>query len=145
VLSVRLSPEGSRVAMVVSGAGGSAQLYIGSVVRGAGAVSIDGLVPISPQGVVVRDVAWLDSFKLFAIGYLVGSQDSRTFETGADGSEWTNQTIGNLPSPPDTVTASTASNVWVSANNYVWQQSGSSWVSPGPTGQTPGSAPVYLE
>jgi hypothetical protein len=145
IVALRLSPEGSRIAIVVSGAGGTAQLYVGSIVRGAGPVRVDSLDPISPEGVVVTDVAWLDSFKLFGIGYLFGSQDLKTFETGVDGTDWTNANIGNLPSAPDSVTAATGSSVWVSANDYVWKQSGSSWVSPGPTGQTPGSAPVYLE
>lgn len=145
VLAVRLSPEGVRIAIVVSGAAGAAQLYVGSIVRGAGQVHLDGLEPISPGGVAVRDVAWLDSSKLFAIGYLVGSQDAKTFETGVDGTEWTNAKLGNLPSPPDSVTAATGSTVWVSASDYVWKQSGSDWVSPGPNGLTSGTAPVYLE
>jgi hypothetical protein len=146
VVALRLSPEGSRVAVVITGVSGSTQLYIGSVVRGAGPVRIDSLKPISPEGVVVQDVAWLDSFKLFAIGYLAGSQDSKTFEAGVDGTDWTNSGIPNLPDSPDSVTAATASTVWVSSRNgYVWKQSGNSWVSAGPTGQTPGTAPVYLE
>ncbi len=144
ILAMRLSPEGVRIAIVIQGAGGLAQLYIGSVVRGAGVPRVDSLKPVSPEGVVVKDVAWLDSSKLFAIGELVGSQDAKTFETGVDGTDWTNTAI-NLSAPPDSVTAATSSNVWVSANGYVWKQSGNSWVSPGPTGQTPGNAPVYLE
>jgi Lipoprotein LpqB beta-propeller domain len=145
VLALRLSPEGGRIAIVVSGARGSAQLYVGAIVRGAGRVRIDGLEPISPDGVAVKDVAWLDSSKLFAIGHLVGSKEAKTFETGVDGTEWTNAGTGNLPNAPDSVTATSGSSVWVSADNYVWRQSGSDWVSPGPTGQTPGNAPVYLE
>jgi hypothetical protein len=145
VLALRFSPEGSRIAVVVSGAGGLTRLYVGSIVRGAGVPRVDGLKPISPEGVAVRDVAWLDSFKLFAIGYFVDSQDARTFETGVDGTDWTNEALGNLPVPPDSVTAATSSSVWVSADGYVWRQSGSSWESPGTTGQTPGTAPVYLE
>jgi hypothetical protein len=144
VVALRFSPEGSRIAVVISGAGGLTRLYIGSVVRGAGPPRVDSLKPISPEGVVVRDVAWLDSFKLFAIGYLAGSQDARTFETGVDGTDWTNEAI-SLPVPPDSVTAATSSSVWVSAAGFVWKQSGTSWVSAGPTGQTPGRAPVYLE
>jgi hypothetical protein len=35
--------------------------------------------------------------------------------------------------------------VWLSAGGFVWKQSGNAWVSPGQTGQTPGTAPVYLE
>jgi hypothetical protein len=145
VVAVRLSPEGSRIAIVVSGAkASSAQLYVGSIVRGAGQVRVDALQPVSPEGVVVRDVAWLDSFKLFAIGFLSAGHDPRTFETGVDGTEWTNLGIGNLSPPPDSVTVTTAANVWVSSNGYVWKQSGTQWVSPGPTGQTPGRTPVYL-
>lgn len=144
VIALRLSPEGSRIAIVVSGAGGSAQLYVGSIVRGAGPVRVGGVEQISPNGVVVRDVAWLDAVRLFAIGYLARSQDSRTFETGVDGTEWTNE-IPGLPNPPQTVAAATGANVWVSAGAYVWKQNGNAWVSPDPTGQTPGAAPVYLE
>lgn len=146
IRALRMSPEGARIAIVVSGVGGNGQLYIGSIVRGAGPVRIgNNLESISPAGIGVNDVAWLDSVRLFAIGYFVGSQDAHTFETGVDGTEWTNEGLGNLSNAPDTVTAATGSNVWIAANNFVWKQSGSSWVSPGPTGQTPGSAPVYVE
>lgn len=147
ILALRFSPEGSRIALVIGGANGEGQLYVGAVVRGSGQVRVDGLQQISPTGLVVTDVAWLDSFKLFAIGYVAGSGDSRTYETGADGSDWTTSTLGNLPTRqgPDAVTAATAANVWVSASGYIWQLSGTSWVSPGTTGQTPGTAPVYLE
>jgi Lipoprotein LpqB beta-propeller domain len=147
ILALRFSPEGSRIALVIGGANGEGQLYVGAVVRGSGQVRVDGLQQISPTGLVVTDVAWLDSFKLFAIGYVAGSGDSRTYETGADGTDWTTSTLGNLPTQrgPDAVTAATAANVWVSASGYIWQLSGTSWVSPGTTGQTPGTAPVYLE
>lgn len=146
VVALRLSPEGSRIALVVSGATAqSAQLYVGSIVRGNGQVRVDTLEPISPKGVVVGDVAWLDSQKLFAIGSFAATGEPRIFETGVDGTEWTNLSIGNLALPPDSVTVATAANVWVSANGYVWKQNGSQWVSPGPTGQTPGRAPVYLD
>lgn len=145
IIAVRFSPDGSRIAIVIGGASGGAQLFVGAVVRGAGRVRVDALQQISPVGVVITDVAWLEPFKLFAIGYLAGSEDSRTFEAGADGTDWTNSTIGNLPAPPDSVTAATSSNVWVSADGYLWKLSGTSWVSAGSTGQTVGTAPVYLE
>jgi hypothetical protein len=145
IVALRFSPEGSRVAIVIAGASGASQLFVAAVVRGAGQVRVGRLEPISPDGVVLTDVAWLDPFKLFAIGSLAGSQEPRTFETGADGTDWTTSTIGNLPAQPNTVTAATGSNVWVSANGYVWTVSGTSWVSPGTSGQTVGTAPVYLE
>lgn len=146
IIAIRLSPEGSRIAMVIAGATpGSATLYIGSIVRGSGQVRVDTLTAISPQGVAVLDVGWLDSLKLFAIGSVAGTTEARTFESGVDGSEWANSTIGNLQAAPDSVTVATAANVWVSENNLVWQQSGTQWVSPVSTGQTPGTMPIYLE
>jgi hypothetical protein len=145
VVAIRFSPEGSRVAIVVAGAQGAKQLYIGSIVRGGGHVRVDSLEAISPTGVVVTDVAWLDSFKLFAIGYLAATRESRTFETGVDGTDWTSAGTGGLPDRPDSVTAATSSSVWVSASGFVWKQSGNSWTSAGSTGQTAGTSPVYLE
>lgn len=146
IVALRLSPEGSRIAIVVAGASGANQLYVGTVVRGAGPVRVDGLQPISPVGLAVTDVAWADAFKLFAIGSIAASGDPRTFETGVDGTDWTNSTLGNLPAPPDSITAATSSNVWVSTTTgYVWELIGTSWISPGTAGQTVGTQPVYLE
>jgi hypothetical protein len=146
VLAIRFSPEGTRLAIVIAGVNGGTQLYVGAVIRGAGQVRIGKLEPISPVGVVVTDVTWLDPVKLFAIGYVgADPRNGRTFESGADGTDWTNSTLGNLAEPPDSVTAAPDSNVWVSASGYVWKLSGTAWVSPGTTGQTPGTAPVYLE
>lgn len=145
ILALRLSPEGSRIAIVVAGArAASSQLFVGAIVRGAGQVRVDTLDLISPKAVEVTDVAWLDALKLFAIGSFSDTHEAKTFETGVDGSEWTNDGIGNLAVAPDSASVTTAANVWVSANGYVWKQSGSQWVSPGPTGQTPGRKPVYL-
>jgi hypothetical protein len=148
VVAVRLSPDGSRIAIVVSGAKPSSkQLYVGTIVRGAGVVRVDTtLSPISPDGVVVTDVGWLDSLKLFAIGWLSPSGDARTFTTGVDGTEWTNIGIDNLPQPPDSLAVTAGGPyVWVSAFGFVWKaQTGTQWVSPGPTGETRGQEPVYL-
>ncbi len=133
---------------MVSGAKpSSAQLYVGAIVRGSGQVRVDTtLSPISPDGVVVTDVGWLDSLKLFAIGWLSPSGDARTFTTGVDGTEWTNIGIDNLPSPPKSLAVTAGGpSVWVSANGFVWKaQTGTQWVSPGPTGETRGQMPVYL-
>jgi hypothetical protein len=144
IVALRLSPDGSRIALVVSGASpGSAQLYVGSVVRGAGQVYVSALTPISPASVVITDVGWNSPLKLFAIGYLAGSQDARIFSMGVDGSAWTSSGIGTLPAPPDSLTVTTYG-LWVSSDGNVWTQSGNAWVSPGASGQTPGVNPVYL-
>jgi hypothetical protein len=144
IVALRLSPDGSRIALVVSGASpGSAQVYVGSVVRGAGQVYVSALTPISPEGAVITDVGWNSPLKLFAIGYLAGSHDARIFSMGVDGSAWTASGIGTLPAPPDSLTVTTYG-LWVSSDGNVWTQSGSTWVSPGASGQTPGVNPVYL-
>ena len=144
IVAVRLSPDGSRIAMVVSGSHRSGQLYIGAIVRGAGDPQVVNLQPISPDGVVITDVAWNYALRLTAIGYLAASGDSRVFETGVDGAEWDERGISGLPGPPTSLTATTDQHAWVSADGFVWTQSVTSWVSPGPTGQTLGKNPMYL-
>lgn len=154
IVSLRVSPEGSRVAMVLASVNGAKQLFLGTVVRSAGQVRIDTLTPVSPIDVIVTDVAWIGSppitgcsscLKLFAIGYNRGSQDSKVFETNVDGSLWSAREF-TLPDPPDSVTVTAGQLAWVSSGGFVWLQNGSSgWNSPGPESQTVGSAPAYLE
>ena len=144
VVAVRLSPDGSRIAIVVSGSHRSGQLYIGAVVRGAGEPQVVNLQPISPDGVVITDVAWNYALRLSAIGYLAASSGPRVFETGVDGARWDERGISGLPGAPTSLTATTDHSAWVSADGLVWTQTTTSWISPGPTGQTPGVNPMYL-
>ncbi len=144
VIAVRISPDGVRIAVVLEpprGSGGT--LYIGSIVRGSGPTRIDALTPISPQVAVVTDVAWLNPLRLFAIGHLTNSLDSLSFDTGVDGTDWSSRIVG-LSKVPDAVTVTAGASAWVSADGFVWVQSGVQWVSPA-GGQTPGTAPIYLE
>jgi hypothetical protein len=144
ILSVRISPDGARIALVLAAArADGGQLFIGSIVRSAGDVRVDALETISPQQAIVTDVAWLNPLRLFAIGRLSSSQDSLTFDTGVDGTDWTPRVVG-LSSRPDKVTVTAGASAWVSAGGFVWVQSAGQWVSP-TGGQTPGTAPVYIE
>lgn len=146
ILAVRLSPEGSRIAMVIASAGGDKQLFVGAVVRSAGQVRVDPLQSISPAGVTVTDVAWLGTLKLIAIGSNVSGGDAQIFESNADGALWTGRDIGALPDEPDSVTAAVKQFAWVSTNGTVWEQDGRSWAPAGGSGsQTAGDQPVYLE
>jgi hypothetical protein len=145
-VAVELSPEGSRVALIIGSPGNHDQLYVGAVVRNGGQVHIDLIAPISPQGVSVTDVAWLEPTSLFASGELVGTEEPRIFNTNVDGSFWSDSSIGNLPPQPDSVTVLTGHLVWVSANGTVWYQSSSQrWTSPDANGETFGYAPIYLQ
>jgi hypothetical protein len=146
VVALRLSPDGARVAFVIAGANGLPQLYVGPIVRSGKTVQVDALQQVSPDDIVIQDVAWVDSLKLYAIGYVRSTQEAGVFECGIDGSEWDDLGISTLPKAPTTITATTDAAAWVSADGFVWEQNGSNWVSPGSaaTGQTPGDKPIYL-
>ncbi|MCW2646831.1 MAG: hypothetical protein JWP07_2940 [Pseudonocardiales bacterium] len=148
VRALRFSPEGSRVAMVLDARDGdSAQVWVGSVVRtpGQSQVRIDSLEPITPQGIVVTDVAWNDQLKLFVIGrVLSGNSDNNVYEVQVDGSLWTPRQVINLPGSPDSITVSENVPAWVSVDGTVWTQTGGSWSNPGDK-TTLGNNPTYLE
>ena len=145
VIAVRFSPDGGRIALVLASEDGS-QIWIGSVARNQQTqqVTVDGLAPISPQGVTITDVAWNDQLNLFAIGRDASTGVASVYETHVDGSLWTSRGTSNLPPTPDSITVAEKEAAWVSAGGTVWEQAAGSWVSPG-QGQTPGEAPVYLE
>ena len=143
--AVRFSPEGTRIALVVASPDGSAQVWVGAVLRPTGGtVSVVNLQQISPQGVSVTDVAWNGQLKLFATGHNIATGESGIYEVQVDGSLWTPRGNGNLPGPADSITIAEVQNAWVSTGQTVWVQSGFSWTSPR-GGQTPGTNPVYTE
>jgi hypothetical protein len=143
ILAVRLSPEGSRVAIVLR-SDGTSQIYVGSVVRNGTDVRVTDLAPISPQGIVVNDVAWNDQLKLFAIGRNRATHTWGLWEVQSDGSLWTLRSDSGLPQPPDSLTVSAGSVAVVSAGDTVWRQQLSSWEPLG-ADETHGSNPVYDE
>jgi hypothetical protein len=147
IMALRLSPEGSRIAVVIQDPSGhQQQLFVGAVVRTGDQVRIDTLQPISPAGVVITDLAWVERLKLYAIGYDTPSGNARLYSTGVDGSSWDAQGIGHLPDPPTTLSISLGQPGWVTSQDAVWVQSGgSTWDSPGAGTRTPGLAPTYLE
>jgi hypothetical protein len=142
VTAVRLSPEGSRVALVLTPAEGNAQIWVGAVVRGAGVPQVNSLSQISPQGVNVTDVAWNDELKLFAVGQDVATKVSGIYEVQVDGSLWTAHGIVNLPEQPTSITASEGLVAAVSSGGTIWKQLGGSWGSP-QGGDARGQFPVY--
>jgi hypothetical protein len=145
VLALRLSPDGARLALVLGGPrptdGGD--LYVGAVVRDAGPVSVDTLDRISPKGVKIVDVSWLNPIRLFSVGQQTSSGDSVTVDTGVDGTAVAIRDVG-LPRAPDSVTVAVGASAWLSAGGFVWVQNAGQWSSP-TGGQTPGTAPIYVE
>jgi len=143
VSAVRISPDGTRVALVLTTAG-SGQIYVGTIVRGTNEVSVNDLQPISPQGVKVTDVAWNDQLKLFATGRDLITGEDQVYEVQCDGSIWNSRGNLGLPGAPESVTASSGSEAVVSSGNTLWQQQGIEWQSL-LNGENLGGNPVYLE
>lgn len=144
ILAIRFSPEASRVAMVIAAPGGTAQIWIGTVVRAADSVRVSGLYAISPLGIQVADVAWNDPLRLFAIGRDRSSGASNVYEVECDGSGWRARGIGNIPAP-DSITVAEGQVAAVSAGGAIFVQPASSWVNPPGGGPMYGTNPVYLE
>ena len=151
IMALRLSPDGSRVALVVVGRdGGSPQLYVGrDRAQRAGQVRVDRPDPISPAGVAITDVAWIDSLKLFAIGYSASTatpkrlrDQRRRLASGRD------RGIGNLPDGAGQRHRHRPSATWPGCRPTARVEAERQhWVSPSPTGTARRRArkPVYLE
>jgi lipoprotein LpqB-like beta-propeller protein len=144
VTAVRLSPEGSRVALVLKTSATTSQIYVGSVVRSSSDVRVTNLAPISPQGIAVQDVAWNDELKLFAVGTALTTRDWGLYEVQCDGSLWSLRSSTGLPQAPDSLTVTANSVAVVSTGGTVWQQQAGSW-EPLVGADTLGSNPIYLE
>ncbi len=143
VVAVRISPDGTRVALVLKSQG-SSQIYVGNIVRGTSEVSVNDLQPVSPQGVEVTDVAWNDQLKLFATGSDLITGLNEVYEVQCDGSFWNSRGNQGLPGAPDAVTAASGSEAVVSSRGTLWQQQGTDWQSL-LSGENRGTNPVYLE
>jgi hypothetical protein len=145
VTAVRFSPDGGRIAFVLR-SGQTSQLWVGAVSRAqgpSGQVQVTGAQAISPLGVYLVDVAWNGQLTLFAVGRTIASGVASVYELQVDGSLWASRGTTNLPGPPDSITVAQNQVAWVSASRTIWEQQGSSWVSPG--GELRGTNPVYLE
>lgn len=142
--AVRLSPEGSRVALVIKGAD-AAQIWVGVVARAGAGVQVVDLTAITPAGVDITDVAWNDALKLFAIGHdRAKPQTPGIYEVQCDGSRWSARGTGELPGEPDALTVGAGQVAVVSAADAIWEQNAGSWQSLEGE-QTDGNAPIYVD
>ena len=143
VIAVRLSPEGSRVALVLKDpTEHTGAIWVGAVSRSGGVARVGSLTQISPANIDVTDVAWNDSLKLFAVGRDTTSLIAGIYEVQVDGSLWTVHGIVNLPEQPDSITASQGRVAFVGSGGSVWMQDAGAWSNlPGTDGR--GSFPVY--
>jgi hypothetical protein len=141
ISAVRLSPEGSRIAMIVASPNQS-QLWVGAVVRtdtvpNDGTARIDSAEPITPPNYKLADVAWSDDSTLWAVG------SAGIWSVSVDGAGLHRRPSAGLPAPADSITIAQGVLPWVSSGGYVFRQS-SDWEGPGHR-TTPGTNPVYQE
>ena len=144
ITALRFSSDGTRLALIVQGKAGGAQLWIAAVVRASGTVRLDNPQPITTEDYALTDVAWNDDTTLYVIGK-DSSHNPGIWSIQADGSNLQPRPTGGLPSAPDSITAAPGGGMpaWVSAGVGVFQET-SDWE--GPNNQTTyGSNPVYLE
>jgi hypothetical protein len=148
ITALRLSPEGSRIAMIVQGPAGISQLWVGAVVRtgstGDTDVRIASPQPIMPPTYHLSDVAWDDDMTL----WMVGTDDLQQHSHGiwsvtVDGANMQQESSAGLPQGADSLTTGSGVLPWVSVGGHVFVL-GSDWEGPN-NHTTAGTAPVYLE
>ena len=126
--ALRLSPDGVRAAVVVTGPDGPA-FHVGTVVRaGDGSVALRDLRDIAPSLSQVADVAWRDSDTLLVLAG--GAEEDRIvpYEVGVDGWGLLPVPTAGLPSSPIAAGAAPTRQPLVDAGGTIWQLAGSNWV-----------------
>ena len=145
ILTLRFSPDGVRVAVVVKAADGSASLRVGSVITQGSTVSVDDFVPITPVGLSVEDVAWKDATSLLILASVNGGEP-QVWSLRSDGSSLDIVQSAGLPPGLRTIAAMIGQPALVGSDGpALWIQSAGGWSSLSGTGQTDGSAPAYSE
>jgi hypothetical protein len=140
---IELSPDGVRVALVVTDERGVRRLLIGTVFRGdEPRYQVPDLIEVTPGLTSVVDVAWRSSGELWVLAGEPGEQ--QLFSVGVDG--WGLSTVedSGLPGPPTSLAAAPGRPPLVVAGESLWQWSGVRWVTL-VRGQEPvrGAAPFY--
>ena len=143
ITAVRLSPDGTRIALVIGGAGGVVQCVVGTVERNGSNVSIDNLVLVTPADLKVTDAAWNDGTTLYVTG-TDASGGYGVWSVLSDGSAFSKRPSSNLPPAPESIAAASGELPWVASGGGVFIQRSTSWSSPF-GGIVRGSSPIYLE
>jgi hypothetical protein len=139
----QLSPDGVRAAIVIQGAQGG-QLYVGTVVRAADAVSVRDLRSVAPTVRQVVDVAWRNAGLLMLLAGDPSTGRTVPYSVGVDGRALTGITTSGLPGQPTAVAAAPGRQPLVTANGTMWQLAGGNWVTLVRGAEPlPGTAPFY--
>jgi lipoprotein LpqB-like beta-propeller protein len=150
ITALRLSPDASRIAMIVQGPTGISQLWICVVVRsapvgGKSSVHIANPLPIMPPNYHLSDVAWDDNMTLWVVGTDASQRNSHgIWSLTVDGANIEAQSTSGLPQgAADSIATGSGVLPWVSTGGYVFKL-GADWEGPNHH-ITAGTAPVYLE
>jgi hypothetical protein len=145
ILTLRFSPDGVRLAVVVKGADGSTSVRVGSVITQGSMVSLDDFVPVTPTGLTVEDVAWKDATTLLMLAAVNGEQP-QVWTLRSDGSSLDIVQAAGLPPGLRTIAAVIGQPAVVASDGpALWIQSAGGWSSLSGTGETDGSAPAYSQ
>lgn len=150
VASVRFSPEGARVALVLRTRTSSA-VWVGQVSRTERSVQVVDLRRITPASWYGVDVTWISALALRLIDSAPTSPNFAIWSVRADGSGAQPLPVDDLPGPPRYITClPTESPVvvtWVSVGSTLWRDDGGigRWEEPTGVGNLPpiGMAPQY--
>ncbi|HEY3630820.1 MAG TPA: LpqB family beta-propeller domain-containing protein [Jatrophihabitantaceae bacterium] len=153
ITAMRLSPEGSRIAMIVRDTNGQSHLDVASIVRNdsvetqGSSARLDGIQEVLPPSYRLKDVAWNDGTTLWAIGRS-GVKDG-IWSVNVDGSDVTDVATSGLPQPQlaDSITAGHSLPAWISAGGYVFEREldpDADWADPA-RHTTRGRAPIYQD
>jgi hypothetical protein len=121
ISTLRLSPDGSRVA-IIAGPSGNQSLYLGSVDRSEGTLSLHQVMAVTGLQNVVG-VTWMRSDLTLVLTRGVGS-DASIHSIPFDAASDTQVTTSGLPGPPSAVAALGDRPILAVAEGGVWQLSG---------------------
>ncbi|RBY80019.1 hypothetical protein DQ239_02690 [Blastococcus sp. TF02-09] len=140
---IELSPDGVRVAVVVTDPQGVPRLHVGTVVRSEeGGVAVRDLPQVAPTLSPVVDVAWRSNGELWVLAGDPGEE--APYSLGVDGWGLAQLSSAGLPDQPTSLGAAPGREPLVVADGRLWQWARGSWVTLVP-GREPlaGSAPFY--
>ncbi|MGI8880441.1 MAG: LpqB family beta-propeller domain-containing protein [Jatrophihabitans sp.] len=145
VKAVRLSPERSRIALVL-GTASASSVWIGAVNASTNRIEVDALTQISPDSQVAADLGWSLPTALTIIGSAAGTGDLQIWTEQVDGAINTLVPTTGLPGAPTAIATNPSADPIVSTGApALWQQTGpgASWVALGGKGQLTGMAPIF--
>ena len=140
---IELSPDGVRVAVVVTDPQDVPRLHVGTVVRSQeGGVAVRDLPQVAPTLSPVVDVAWRSNGELWVLAGDPGEE--APYSLGVDGWGLAQLSSAGLPDQPTSLGAAPGREPLVVADGRLWQWARGSWVTLVPEREPlAGTAPFY--